>query len=199
MPDLFVASNKTKKKTPFIRELLSTFYENPQQIRFQDQHDHEKILLFLRKHWVTNIPWITLSFILLLVPVFGIPFINISDLINLTIPFNYLIAGIMFWYLLTFGFILTSFLFWFYNVGIITNERIIDVDYIYLLYSEVTATVIEKIEDVTNKRGGFLEVIIDSGDVFVQTAGTEPNIEFQNIPKPNLVVKTLTNLLQRSK
>lgn len=197
MPEVFVAPHNNYKKSSYLTNLLVSFYENPQDVRFNDQHKGEKILLLLRRHWITNVPWIVISFFLLLVPIFGIPFINVNEFININFPLNFILVGFLFWYLFTFGFILINFLFWFYNVGIITNERIIDVDFVYLLYSEITSTIIEKIEDVTSKRAGFLSIFVDSGNVFVQTAGTEPNIDFNNIPKPNLVIRIITQLLQR--
>jgi hypothetical protein len=55
--------------------------------------------------------------------------------------------------------------------------------------------VINKIEDVTSKSGGFFSSVFDYGNVFVQTAGTEANVEFMNIPKPSEVVKIINSLL----
>jgi hypothetical protein len=80
-------------------------------------------------------------------------------------------------------------------VGLITNERIVDVDFYNVLYKEVTATRIEKIEDVTSKSGGFIESFFHYGDVFVQTAGNELNIEFLEVPSPSRVVRIINDLM----
>lgn len=197
MPDIFVASRKNKPRY-FPLHLFSTFIESPKEIRFRGQHRQEKIVLLLRRHWVTNLGWLTLSFILFILPVFGIPFFNLTDLLPFSVPINFVLVGIAFWYLATFGYILLNFLFWFFNVNIVTSERIIDVDFIYLLYNEITSTIISKVEDVTYKRGGFLGALFDFGNVFVQTAGTEVNIEFLSVPRPATVVKVITSLLQET-
>lgn len=177
--------------------MFSTFVEHPSGIRFRGQHAQEKILLFLRKHWITNTGWIVASFLLLIVPIFGLPFIDVVDFLPSEIPFGYIIVGFAFWYLITLGYILLNFLFWFYNVNIITTERIVDVDFIYLLYNEISSTVIGKVEDVTYKRAGLIGSLFDYGNVFVQTAGTIPNIEFLSVPHPSIVARIITDLLQR--
>lgn len=198
MPDLFVSSRMRHHTRKVPARLFSTFVEHPTGVHFRGQHGGEEIVLLLRKHWVTNIPWILISFFLLTVPLFGIPFINITDLIPVQIPLNFILVGYLFWYLATFGYILLNFLFWFYNVNIVTTERIVDVDFIYLLYNEISSTVIEKVEDVTYKRAGLISSLFDFGNVFVQTAGTIPNIEFLSVPRPSAVSRIITGLLQRN-
>lgn len=177
--------------------IFSTFVEHPRGIHFRGQHAQEEILLFLRRHWVTNVGWLIFSFLLLIIPVFGFPFIDIIDFIPPTIPFGYLIVGFSLWYLVTFGYMLLNFLFWFYNVNIITTERIVDVDFIYLLYNEISSTVIPNVQDVTYKRVGLFGSLFDYGNVFVQTAGPDPNIEFMFVPHPSQVSRIVTQLLQR--
>lgn len=194
MPDLFIAPKKTQKHLPAV-SLFSTFIDKPSSIRFHNQHSKEKILLVIRKHWVTNVGWILISLLLLLLPFLIMYFFSISEVIKVEIPIGFLFLGTIFWYLAVFGFILINFLFWFYNVGIVTNERVIDVDFPYLLYSEITLAMLTKIEDITDKRGGFLSVFFDYGNVFIQTAGTEANIEFIGIPHPALLAKTISELL----
>lgn len=195
MPDIFSAAHKHKSSHRLLSHLFNNFIENPNNISFNDQHGTERILLVLRRHWVTNLGWIMISFIFLIFPVFGVSLIELINFLPTAIPTSFILAILVFWYVATFGFILLNFLFWFYNVGIITNERVIDVDFVHLLYSEVTATTIAKIEDITDKRGGLLGVLFDYGDVFVQTAGTEANIEFMGIPKPAIVVRIISQLL----
>lgn len=198
MPDLFTAPKNNKKllKRPF--GLFSTILEKPKRIHFHGQHSNEIILLLLRRHWVTNLSWLILGFLLIIAPPLVIPFFDISNLIFTAVPSGFFITVILFWYLGTSGFLILNFLFWYYNVGIITNERIIDVDFIHLLYNEITETTISKIEDITNKRAGFLGIFYDYGNVFLQTAGTEANIEFMAIPKPSLVVEIVSKLMEQT-
>lgn len=90
-----------------------------------------------------------------------------------------------------------SFINWYFNVGIVTNKRIIDIDFSGILYKELTVARLDKIEDITIKSGGYFEAFFDYGIIFIQTAGMETNIEFHNVPRPSNSVKEINNLLGR--
>ena len=47
---------------------LSSYGERPSYFKFADKLDNEEILLFLRRHFVTNVPWILKATFLLLIP-----------------------------------------------------------------------------------------------------------------------------------
>ena len=110
------------------------------------------------------------------------------------IPEQYQIIGVFIWYAITLTFSLQSFMRWFFDVLIVTDERIIDVDYYDLVSKEITDASIDKIQDVTYKVSGVAKTVIDYGDVLVQTASEIPNIDFIAVPKPAVVVKILQNL-----
>src|SRR5690606_33517842 len=88
-----------------------------------------------------------------------------------------------------------SFLTWFFHVFIITDERIIDVDFISLIYKQVTSAKIDNIEDVSSITGGAVRSIFDFGTVQIQTAGARPEIAFEDVPHPSRVKRLLNELL----
>ena len=55
--------------------LFPAFYFHPQKVRFAEQEEDEQILLLLRQHWVTNLSWIFIALVSLLVPLLGL-FLN---------------------------------------------------------------------------------------------------------------------------
>ena len=172
---------------------LGAFIQHPRHIRFATQTKTEQLILFLRQHPITQISWLLSAFIIIIIPFFLFPLIQ--NILPITIPGNYRLIIFGFWYLMTFAFIYVNFILWYYNVNIVTNERVIDIDFIYLLVQEVSATRITQIEDVTYRRIGVLATLFDYGNVFVQTAGTESNIEFLSIPRPKRVAQILIELL----
>ena len=167
----------------------------PIGIYFANQQQNEVILLFLRKHPITQVGWILASLILIVTPFFLFPFIQAVFIGLSAFPPVFGLVASLLWYLITFVFIFIKFILWYYNVNIITNRRIIDIDFPYLLVQEQTETDISHIEDVTEKRAGALSTIFDYGDVFVQTAGTEVNIEFLRVPHPRDVTKIILELM----
>jgi len=208
MPDIYVAPKKKKKSSvgknrkarkilgeiaglkPQKPGLLTAFVARPTKLRFETQEKKEKIILLLRRHLVTNIGWLLVSLGLILVPplVFKIfSFVSLS-------PAHSLILG-LFWYLLTFAFAFEKFLSWFFNVNIITDERIIDIDFPNILYKDLSETKIDQIQDVSIKVGGFARSLFNFGDVSIQTAGTKPEIYFEAIPNPEQVSRILNELI----
>ncbi|MBI5127400.1 PH domain-containing protein [Candidatus Roizmanbacteria bacterium] len=159
------------------------------QIKFETYEPGEKVILLLRAHPVTQLHWIINSIILFIV-LFFINFILPSFLL-----LNQIFVLNVFILVFILSFIWYSFLNWYFNVGIITNKRVIDVDFHGILYKEVTVARLNKIEDITVKSGGYFASLFDYGTVFTQTAGTEANVEFINIPFPSLVVQNINQLL----
>lgn len=176
---------------------LASFLFQPKNVVFETQGRSERVILLLRRHPVTQISWIIFSLLLAAIPLVGVPLVLEADVLPDFLTGNSLIFLIFFWYLVLFGFVFMQFLLWFYNVNIVTNERIVDIDFPFLLYKESTATRINQIEDITHRRGGFARTTFNFGDVFVQTAGAQPNIEFLDIPRPSDVVRTIVDIWQQ--
>lgn len=169
---------------------FQAFAAKPLKTFFSDQNSDEHIILVLRKHPITQLKWIITAIVLAIMP-FLFNGIAILDFL----PINYQLAGLIIWYLLLSGFILESFLTWFFNVYIITDERIIDVDFLSLIYRNISTAKIDNIEDVTATTGGAIQAMFDFGSVQIQTAAEKREFEFDAVPHPNRVSKLLNELL----
>jgi membrane protein YdbS with pleckstrin-like domain len=101
---------------------------------------------------------------------------------------------IIIWYLIVFAFVFEEFLIWFFHVNIVTDERIIEVDFVNIFYREITDANIDQIQDVTVELGGGLRTLFNFGNVSIQTAAEVPKIKFEAIPKPDDVAKILRDL-----
>ena len=172
--------------------LFSSFVPEPQNVKFETQEDDEKVLLLLRRHIITNVPWILISILLFLVPFFYplFPFLNF-------LPLRYFPIIIIGWYLLTFVYIFENFLLWFYNIYIVTTGRVVDVDFYNILYKEVSDARIEKIQDVSYDQNGFVEAFFNYGDILIQTAGEKEEFIFEKVPEPDKVVSIINLLLDK--
>ena len=194
MPDVFVSSKKEKKalyKDLPMQERypLASFLMCPSGVTFETRESEEKVILFLRRHLVTNIPWILTTIIMVLAPIF----INSLSILD-SIPSDFKFVFLLIWYLITTAYFLESFLTWFFNVYIVTDERIIDIDFYNLIYKEVSDANIDKIQDVTYKMGGVVRTLFNYGDVLIQTASEVPNFDFLAVPYPDKVVRVLQDL-----
>ena len=101
----------------------------------------------------------------------------------------------LFWFLIIIGYSFAAFLKWLYNMYIITDERIIDVDVYSLLKRNLTSAKIDHIQDVTAANYGLLGSIFNVGIVVVQTAGAHPMLEFGGVPHPARVVTLINELM----
>ena len=98
------------------------------------------------------------------------------------------------WYLFTVSFTLEKFLAWFFNVNVITDERIIDVDFHNLIYRQISDANIDQIQDVTVEVGGGIRTFLNYGNVVIQTAAEVLRIDLLDIPRPDDVAKILRSL-----
>ncbi|HLB60517.1 hypothetical protein A3J19_04335 [Candidatus Daviesbacteria bacterium RIFCSPLOWO2_02_FULL_41_8] len=175
--------------------VMSSYVVQPSRVYFATQAPGERILLFLRKHPITQLPWIIGALVLISAPLLILPALSSIDLFPLDLPLAYSLILIVFWYLMTFSYIFVNFILWYYNINIVTNMRIVDIDFLYLLVQEVTATRIGQVEDITYQRTGLFAALFDYGDVVVQTAGEQVNIEFLATPRPKDTVRIIIDLM----
>lgn len=200
MPTLFQAPDKkpTKKSVKAHSGArmspLTAFAVNPTGVRFETQEAEEQVILFLRQHFIVNIPWVVLTVIFLFIPSVLFPLVIRS--LPAPLPLSYLLIGTLSWYLVTVGFALVSFLHWFFNIYIVTNERVIDIDFQYLLFKRFSQAELERIQDISYTAGGIFATVFHYGNVYVQTAGEVPNLEFLAVPRPDKVVEKIRNLME---
>lgn len=180
---------KSLQEKPHLKKPLSAFCFYPDGINFENRESQEKIILFLRQHPIVNIPWIIVVLLMLLAPFF------VSEFpLFLNVPSNFLFIFVLMWYLLVTAFTIEKFLTWFFNVYIVTDERIVDIDFYNLIYKEVSDAKIDKIQDVTYNMGGVVRALFNYGNVLIQTASEVPNFEFLAVPKPDKVARILQDL-----
>jgi len=210
MPDVFVKVKNAEKQAhpvtimnekPGKLGLFSTFTPLPPGIQFENQETGETIMLALRRHWVTNLSWVASGLIFLLLPLFLLPLVGRVFLITLplTIPAAYVFVLTAFYYLIIFGFLLIQYATWFYHVGIITNFRIIDIDFTSLMSRNISYVDLVDIVDVDVTQAGLWQTIFNYGNVLMQTEGLKANFEFHHIPKPNKVADVISDLTRQRK
>lgn len=189
---------ETPQEKAFQETGVARFYSSlclyPNNIKFENQEKDEKIILLVRRALITNAPWIFTALVLTFVPplifIFSdlfTPFISISPLTSLALT--------LFFYLVIFGFIFVEFTLWYFNVGLVTNKRVIDVDLHGILYKHVSETKLSLIEDVSYSKVGSIRTVFDYGDVFIQTAGTLTNFEFIRAPQPARIVRIIADMI----
>ncbi len=170
--------------------MTRTFLVRP-EVRFTTQHEDEEVVLVVRRHILTQIPWIfnTAVFIVLVIVA--------NFLLPQAISERHILVVNLFAAFFIFSYVWVNFLLWYFTVGMVTTERVIDLDFLNILYKEFSATTIIQVSDITTKVGGFFGSMFHFGDVLVKTEGFQQNIEFDDIPNPSDVVKIINSLMPK--
>lgn len=170
--------------------MTRTFLVRP-AIKFTTQHEDEEVVLVVRKHLLTQLPWLfnaTVFVFLVIAANFLLP-----EVLDVRHIFVFNLFAVFF----IFSYVWVNFLLWYFTVGIVTTERVIDLDFLNILYKEFTATTILQVSDITTAVGGFFRSMFRFGHVLVKTEGFQQNIEFDDIPNPSEVVKIINSLMPK--
>ncbi|HSX18936.1 MAG TPA: PH domain-containing protein [Candidatus Saccharimonadales bacterium] len=171
---------------------FTTFGVNPTGISFESEEPGEKIVLLLRPSLVTLIPPVLVAIFLIFVPfiaavLFSVFSVDLSSILSSAQVFLILFG----WYLFVFGYAFFQFLIWYFNVYLVTNERIVDFDFKGLLNRQVAFAQLSHIEDVTPKTIGFFGTFFNYGNVMIQTAGKSQEFDFEKVPRPDAVAEAI--------
>ncbi len=170
------------------------FSSFPEGLTFQGKEKDENVILVIRSHWVVYTPFILVALIVLLLPLFfGFIMSGLSE--------NMVLFLALFTSCLTISLTIVtySFMRWFYNVNMVTDKRIIDLDFTSVVSHHLSEVRLRKIEDITYKQAGVLGSVFDIGTIYFQTAGATASIEFDNISRPRDVQNILYELLDSRK
>lgn len=174
---------------------MSAFGAFPKDVTFTSLDEDEDVVLVVRRHPAVFWPQYLAVIVVLFSPLM---FFMILNALNITsgsvIALG--LSGSIIGLLLALSIGIDTFVKWYFSVNIITTQRIVDVDFVSVLYHRFSETQLEKVEDVTHKVGGILGSLFDFGSVYLQTAASVPEFEFENIPRPRDVQDTLLDLLE---
>lgn len=172
--------------------LLTSYTTFPEKVYFETQDDEEEVILFLRQYPIILVPAAIISIFLLTIPsvfIFFPPFV--------ALPLSYQLVVSMGWYLFVFGYALSKFMGWFYNIYIVTDERVVDVDFVSILFRKISVAKIDEIQDVNITASGTFETLFGYGNVFIQTAAEVSEFDFMAVPKPDQVGKIINQLIDQ--
>ncbi|MDO8429376.1 MAG: PH domain-containing protein [Candidatus Daviesbacteria bacterium] len=171
------------------------FFDHPKRIRFTQQESDERIELFLRQHWAVNIPWILTGSAMFLAPslvVFSDQYLQLN-LITM-IPIDVLVGSAILWYLLVVAYIVEAFLHWYFNIYIVTNKHLVDINFHNLLNRDKIEVRINDVQSAKSSFKGILGSFFRFGDVIIETAAENQRLEFHRVPHPDLVADRIQDI-----
>lgn len=164
--------------------MFPSYLEKPHNLSFKGQDSNETILLVLRAHPITNIPWILRALVVFLLPVFVPRFIEWTQITIPSLPEDLTLSFLIVNYLVVLVIVFEGFLHWYFNVDIITTKRIVDLEFESILSHNVDGAPLQSVEEANGRVAGIFGMLFHFGNVSVQTAGAKLSIQFINVPNP---------------
>ena len=161
---------------------------------FPGQSPEEQIALFIRRHWMAFLPWIIITPILIM-----IFFTVVVFLWNTVSPDlrAFFIFGTSTYYLIVLFVFLRAWMSYYLDVTIVTERRLIDIEQDGIFARRIAEQSLLRVQDVSARQNGFLQHFFNYGNLYIETAGEQPNFLLHNLPRPNEIAQTILNLHDR--
>ena len=169
--------------------------------KLPNQRGDEKVVLFLRRHWVAPLQIIGIFVVLMLLPV-AIGFLFYDSIIQLLQ--NDLIGPAI--AIVTIGYVMCVWLFsfieftdYYLDTWIVTTERVINIEQKGLFNRVASELQLEAVQDVTSNVEGIMRTMFDYGDVIIQTAGEIKHFHFKEIANPEEIKEKIIHIVDNDR
>lgn len=175
---------------------------NEMRTAFPGQNSNEPVFIFLRRYYLAFLP--TLLIILVMFAV-GCAMLGYTIFVLRHSPsvdpgfYNWAVAISGIFILFTIGFTTVAWLDFYFDIHIVTDRRVVNVNQNRLFSRDVSELSLEDIEDVSVNFSGILATFFNYGAIEVQTAGTRVNFHFQEIANPREVASIISDLSDQAK
>ncbi len=166
-----------------------------------NRKDYEKILHVVRRHWVTYIPTILTHLVLAAIP-FAYYIISPATTDTIAVQpaaWTLVIVAISIYELSIALFFYASFLIYYLDMIIITNDRLVEVSQKNLFSREVSELDLYKIQDATSEVNGIVATIFNYGRLQLETAAEQAHFKFDAIPMPHELRRELMELSEEDR
>lgn len=167
----------------------------PLKVSFATQNDGEQILIFLRKHWLTNIGWVLNTAIYAVIPwilVAILEFFNFS--VYKFLGFKLVTIILMVYYAVLFGSMFRRLVEWYFNIYIVTDQRILQFDFKNFGSQKINELALDNVENVEQEVDGLAASFFGFGNVNVFSEAAHSEITFIQVPDPTFVRDKVSDL-----
>ncbi len=160
------------------------------------QHPGEKVEFSLRRHPIVFLGPIFVFLVLVAIPFIAKVIFFGDKPFTLANPLfqTGLILLVAIYYLGIWVFFISEFTDYYLDINIVTNDRIIDINQKGLFGRTVAELDLTRVQDVHSEVKGIIPTLMNYGQVVVQTAATEENFSFEQVPNPNMVRQRILEL-----
>lgn len=178
-------------------DIFTSFIKDPRNTSYEGKDSDEEVKILVRKSLLTTIGWIILTVVLSLIPFILGPLVSSVKFNGKHVFDPAFVSSLgLFWYVFVFGFILQNFLNWYFEVLLITNKKIVDIDE---GCTNISETQLRNIQDVTSKMNSIWGQVFNIGSLLIQTAAEKEEFEFRFVDNPSVIRDAISDLVSRDK
>lgn len=166
----------------------------PREIRFKTQNPGERVYVLARAHIITNFGWIVRTALLVVLPILVFILLETIGFDINNLPEDILAISLMAYYLTISIQAIANIAKWYYNIYLVTSERMIHYKFKPLAMYKVSEAEISNIQDVSQSSIGLIPNIFGYGDILLQTASRHNKFYFRSVPKPLWFRDVITDL-----
>ncbi len=169
------------------------------RFHFQGQHENEQILMVIHRHWfniLVHLGSIVILSVVLLGSISFLPTLFPEAATGQNLFFFSFAQNTLLLFLWLFGFLV--WIDYYFDVWIITNERIVNIEQKGLFTRHISELRFSRIQDVTSSVSGLVPTMLNFGDVYVQTAAEEERFVFRQVADPFAVKDEVMRLSRES-
>ena len=159
----------------------------------------ERVILVLRRHWFIFLKKVLTFLILIATPViiYAIIVNFYPEILSQSSLVTLILMAISLCYLFLWLVLFNEWVNYYLDLWVVTNQEIISVDQKGLFNHTVARQLITRIQDVKAISKGYAQTFLNFGNVEIQTAGTEKNFIFEEIPSPFKVADQINDLTKK--
>ncbi len=169
---------------------------------FPGQNKTEPVFIFLRRHFIAFAPFFLIISIMFALGSFMVGYtifvLRYQPGLD-PIIYNWSVAASGIFLLFCIGFSTVAWLDFYFDIHIVTDRRVVDVNQNRLFNRNVSELSLEDIEDVSVNLVGVFQTFFNYGNIEIQTAGTRANFNFQDIANPREVASVVSDLADQAK
>ena len=167
-------------------------------MRLKDFKADEEVIVIARHHWFVFFRDVVGIAVLFILPFFAIPVLGLFIAQGgVQVPGGFAFFFASLWALILWNMLFARWTDYYYDVWIVTNWRIIDIDQKGLFNRNISTLLnLDHIEDVTTEVNSVIGTLLNYGDLQVQTAAANREFIIKEIFTPRKIEKIIRDAQQ---
>ncbi|HSI20861.1 MAG TPA: hypothetical protein VLA04_04160 [Verrucomicrobiae bacterium] len=166
---------------------------------FPSQERDEAVFVFARAFWFAFLPTILIFLFIFSLTALGQFYASVQSASMGAYTANAIILGLGVFQLLGLIVFLVAVLDFYFDILIVTDRRLVDIDQEQLFYRKISELNLRDVEDVSFDRKGFFQTFLDYGTITIQTAGARENFVVHNVRFPSQIATIISDLSDQAK